>query len=80
MIQEDVSTHKPLARETEKDSEIPKKIEKKRQKTLFLFRKMSPTLLTVVFIFFTFLVDLGLVMEELFSLAGIYVFTTANCK
>jgi len=43
-------------------------------------RKVNPTLLTVVFIFGTFLVDLGLVMEELFSLAGIYVFTTPNCR
>ena len=46
----------------------------------FLFRKVNPTLLTVVFIFGTFLVDLGLVMEELFSLAGIYVFPTPNCR
>jgi len=43
-------------------------------------RKNNPTLLSVVFLFFTFLVDLALEIEDLLTLVNITIHSNANCR
>jgi len=43
-------------------------------------KKNNPTLLCVVFLFFCYLVDMGLEMEELINLFSMSLHTTANCR
>jgi len=43
-------------------------------------RKNNPTLLSILFLFFCYLVDMGLEMEELINLFSHSLHTTANCR